>query len=146
MQVIHLVSVWSSGDKEESETLHKKLDEKIDNYAAGELEHAAEAVSSIWELSRKKETLPSISRGQETIPSTRNFPRRPPSQGHHGWTLRGTTQQENSMRTSLIWSIQGGSFLNRKYWARRSRGGSMCPIYFPGATSNLTSSPVAACE
>ena len=125
MQVIHLVSVWLS-DKEESATVHKKLDEKIDKYAAGELEYAAGAISSIWDLSRKMETLPSI------------------PQRYQG--LRRTKKRETRMQTSLIESIQGGSLLHREYWARRSRGGSACPIYFPNAMSSSMLSRVATCE
>lgn len=128
MQVIRLVSVWLSGGEEESETLHKKLDEKLDRYAAGEFEHAAEAISSIWDLSRKMETFPSIPQGQG------------------GWGKRKGGQRPDDMRASLIKSIQGGSLFHRKYWAKRSRGGNICPVYFPSAISGLKLSRVAACE
>ena len=116
--MIHLVSIWLSGGGEESEAVHKKLDEKIGSYATGELEHAAETVSLIWGLSRQKETLPPISRG-------RRKPRR-------------FSQLERNMQTSLITSIQEGSLLRRKYWARRSRGGSVSPVYFPSAVPDST--------
>ena len=139
MQVIHLVSVWSSGSEEESETLHKKLDEMLDKYAAGELEHAAEAISSIWDLSHKREALSSIPRGQ--VATNAAFPF-----SAQGWGSCGATQGNNSMRTPLIKSIQGGSLLHRKYWARRSQRGSICPVYFPNVISGSTLLQVAACE
>lgn len=129
VQVTRLVSVWLSGG-EESGALHKKLDEKIDEYVAGRLEHAVEAVSSIWDLSRKK----------ETPPCDQQLPRK------RSWGSWFPMQREQRVRTSLINSIQGGSLLHRKYWARRSRGGSICPIYLPTAVSSLTSSRVATCE
>jgi hypothetical protein len=98
------------------------LDEKIDSYAAGELEHASEAVSAIWEMSRKNEGFPSIPQG----PLDPGF--------------------SSTMRTSLIGSMQGGSLLHRKYWARRSRGGSLSPVYFPSGIYRWTPLEVTACE
>ena len=43
------------------------------------------------------------------------------------------------MKPSLIKSIKEGYLLDRKYWARRSRGGATEPIYFSGtvASANL---------
>ena len=126
VQVTHLVSVWLSGG-EESKALHSRLDEKIDSYAAGELEHAAEAVSSIWDLSRNKEALSSIPE------VARGF-------------LSSTQPEQRVMRASLVRSIQRGPLLHRKYWARRSRGGDICPVYFPSAVSGSILSRVATCE
>jgi len=125
MQVRHLLSVWLSGDEEESEALHKKLDEKIDSYAAGELEHASEAVFAIWDISHKNDALPSILRAR---------PRHP------------MIPRTMSIQASLIRAIQGGSLLRRKYWVRRSRGGSICPIYFPSLEFSVRFSQVDACE
>ena len=112
MQVIHLSSVWLSGNQNESKALHRKLDEMIDKYAAGELEHAAEAISSAWELARRNGALPSVPKGQKE-PENDIAPER------------------TDMRSQLIWSMRGGSLLQREYWARRSRGGSVGPIYLP---------------
>ena len=128
MQVNHLLSIWLSGGEEEAKELHKKLDEKIDSYAAGELEHAAEAVSSIWDLARKDEPLP------------------PASKSHKGSRGHKSTWGATSMRNPLITSMQGGSLLHRKYWARRSRGGSMGLIYLPTIVSGSMLSQVDTCE
>ena len=125
MEVIHLLSIWLSGSEEESKALHKKLDEKIDSYAAGELEHAEEAISSIWDLARKKEPLPSIPKGQKEPYRSR---------------------PEASVRVPLVNSMRRGSLLHRKYWAKRSRGGSLGPIYFPSTIPSSTLSQVDACE
>jgi len=135
MQVVHLVSVWLSGG-EESKALHQKLDEKIDRYAAGELGHAAETVSSIWDLTRKKKALPPILKRKSgsflnDLLSGLWIPRQ---------------REHEDMRASLAKSIQGGSLLHRKYWARQSRGGTICPIYFPSVVSGSTLSRVATCE
>jgi hypothetical protein len=128
IQVNHLVSIWLSGGEEESKELHQKLDEKIDSYAAGELEHAAEAISSIWDLARNNEPPPPVIRGRGDVYAAR--PR--------GWGA--------VMRNPLIKSMRGGSLLHRKYWARRSRGGSMGHIYLPTTVSGSTLSRVDACE
>ena len=125
MEVIHLLSIWLSGSGEESKAIRKKLDEKIDSYAAGELEHAEEAISSIWDLARKKEPLPPIPKGERESPKP---------------------TPETGVQVSLINSMSRGSLLNRKYWARRSRGGSMRPIYFPSIISSSTLSQVDTCE
>ena len=127
VQVIHLLSVWSSGGEDESKALFKKLDEKLDSYAAGELEHAAEAISSIWGLARHNIALPS---------SFRATP-----QGH-----QESSETRGSTRHSLIKSIRGGSLLHRKFWARQSRGGSIRPVYIPSVVSSSMLSRVVACE
>jgi hypothetical protein len=131
LQVNHLRYVWSSGSSEESKTLHKNLDKKIDSYAAGELKHAAEAISSIWNLSRKKEAIPCITPADDKEECIMN----PEAE-----------EREKNMRTSLIKSIQGRPLLFRRYWARKSRGGSVCPVYFPSAMPSSTMSRVATCE
>ena len=120
-----MVFAWRSGGEEESKVLHKKLDEKMDSYATGELEHAAEVVSSIWELSRKGVT------ARETVPI------------NPGVIL---SQEAWEMRILLIRLIQGGRLLHRKYWVRQSGGGSVCPIYFPSIVSSSALSQVATCE
>lgn len=131
MQVNHLFSVWSSGSVEESKALQKELDKKIDSYAAGELKHAAEVMSSIWGLSRKKEAIPSTS----PIDSKEEY-----------LMSLEQEQRERNVRTSLINSIQGKPLLHRRYWARRSQGGTACPIYFPSAVPSSTLSQIATCE
>ena len=58
MQVNHLLSTWSSGSEtESSRTVREKLEQKIDSYAAGELDHAVDIISSIWEISRKGDAI-----------------------------------------------------------------------------------------
>ena len=128
MQVNHLVSVWLSGNEEKSQALHKKLDEKIEKYAAGELEHAAEAIFSIWVSAHKHEALPSVN------DSARRNPHWPTGPG------------ERSMRMPLIQSMRGESLLHRKYWGRRSKGRTMGLIYLPGPVSGLAFSQVDARE
>lgn len=115
-QVNHLVSVWLSGSEKESKELHKKLDEKIDSYATGELEHAAEAISSIWDLACKDEALPAVPKDYE---------------GSQYSMSSFRLALVLSLETSLVKSMREGSLLHRKYWARRSRGGRLGLVYLP---------------
>jgi len=131
MQVNYLVSVWLSGGEKESKELHKKLDEKIDSYATGELEHAAEAISSIWDSACKDEALPSVPKDYGDSQSL---------------SVLGSTSLAPSLETSLVKSMREGSLLHRKYWARRSRGGRMGLVYLPTTVSGPTLSQVDKCK
>ena len=115
----HLLNVWLSGSVEESKAVRQGLEEKIDSYAAGELRHAADAISCIWEISNKEDpVLPGPS--SSALHSDKS-----PS------ILTGVTEFTGcSMRLPLIRSIKEGSLFDRKYWARKSRQGLIGPIYF----------------
>ena len=113
----HLLNSWLSGSEEGSGAIRKELEQKMDSYAAGKLEHAVDVVSSIWEMSNKEGTIPSV----PELPSDR--PQVSPPQPNDFWNFAET-------RRSLIKSINEGHLFNRKYWARRSQGGAIEPIYF----------------
>ena len=53
MQINHLGSVRFDGVEEVTKKLCDQIDEKVDAYAAGDLEHTAEAMSLLWEASKK---------------------------------------------------------------------------------------------
>lgn len=59
-QVNYLASIWFRGDEEPAEGLGKRIDKKVDSYANGELDHAMEAMTLLWELSREDGDLPPI--------------------------------------------------------------------------------------
>ena len=137
IQVTHLVSVWLSGG-EKSKALHQILDEKLDSYVAGELGHAVEAVTSIWDLSRKKKVLPPLPKGKSGSS---------PNNASGSWgSWISAERKRDSVRASLVKSIQGGALLHRQYWARQSRGGRIYPIYIPSVVSGSTLSRMATCE
>lgn len=54
MQVNHLAFVRFGVDDEVTKNLCEKIDEKVDAYANGDLSHAAEAVSLLWEASKSR--------------------------------------------------------------------------------------------
>jgi len=115
LQVKYLSKVWLSGGEEVSKAVRAGLDEKIDSYAAGRLDHAVDVMSSVWEISN---IVPVYAAPASRIP-----------------TIRDTRFTGCDMRPSLIKSIKEGCLLDRKYWARRSRGGAVEPIYFPGTVA-----------
>lgn len=122
IQVNHLLNVWLSGDEKRSRAVREELEKKIDSYAAGELEHAVDAMSSIWEISNKEGPVSSV---PVQHPDEAWFP---------FWFSRGYwDHKEDEIRPLLIKSIKEGHLFDRKYWGRRSRGGGIEPIYFSDA-------------
>ena len=140
MQVNHLLSTWLSGSETESSRIvREKLEEKIDSYAAGELDHAVDIISSIWEISRKGDVI--------TEAPDRSPVSSPPSRSPSPWL--GPFKKEFwgwDIRSSLARSITDGYFLDRKYWARRSRGGAMEPIYISYSAIQAELGCFDACE
>ena len=53
MQINHLASARLGVNEEFTRNLCDKIDEKVDAYAAGDLKHAADAMSLLWEVSKK---------------------------------------------------------------------------------------------
>ena len=52
MQTEHLVSVVSGADSKSAKALCEKIDEKVDSFANGNLNHAVDAITLLWKLSR----------------------------------------------------------------------------------------------
>ena len=122
----HLLNILS-GSEEETKAIREKLGQKLVGYATGELDHAVDVISSIWEMSNK----------EESISGNVGQPQAPPIGGpDDSWlspifSFFGRSFRGCDMRSPLIESIKEGCFLDRKYWARRSREGAIEPIYFP---------------
>lgn len=78
MQVKHLASVRFGVDEEVTKNLCEKIDEKVDAYANGVLNHAAEAMSLLWEASKTKRSgpVPRGATGISVCPLTLLPPRR----------------------------------------------------------------------
>ena len=115
MQVDYLASVRFGVDDKTTKRLCEKIDKKIDAYASGDLEYAGEAMSLLWEVSRKHGNpwTPSSPRPQSILPAAL------------------TPENRKRVRIALIKSIREGVFVDRKYWAQRSRAGQVLqPVYF----------------
>ena len=121
MQVDYLVfarSVRFGADDEMMKKLCEKIDEKVDAYASGDLEYAGEAMSLLWGVWRKRRKNSPRSTFSSTPSSSR--PR----------SISPAALTPTNVKTALIRSIREGVFVDRKYWARRSRAGQVLqPVY-----------------
>ena len=134
----HLLSVWLSGSEKESKPVREKLDEKLDSYGTGELEHAVDAISFIWEIANKEGPIPSAPTSPPP-PSSRSSRVGAGRKGPAAWQGYGTQR-------ALVKSIQAGSLLDRKYWARRSREGGIEPIHVSSAVAGIELSRLGSRE
>lgn len=120
MQVAHLVYVWLSREGKESKAVREKFEEKIDGYSAGKLDHAADVMLCIWEMSNKKDERPASSN-----PSTSSSIKT---------VLSGDAgPMGRNIRSALVKSMKEGHLFDRKYWTKRSREGEVEPTYFSSA-------------
>ena len=138
MEVNYLSSIISSGSEEGTKTIREKLDQKIDSYASGKLDHATDVISLILEkkageLGRAVEVMTSTA-GNLGQPQNPSFI---PSYPQRGSALPGASLWGWDMRSPLIKSIREGYLLDRRYWARRTRGGEIEPIYFSDSVSRV---------
>ena len=70
-QVNHLVSARFGVNEGTTKNLCDKIDEKVDAYASGDLKHAVDTVSLLWEVSRKGKRQVPTSPFQSTNTSVR---------------------------------------------------------------------------
>ena len=126
MQVNHLLRIWLSAG-EESKVVRKKLEEKIDSYAAGKLDHAVDTILHIWQISNEQE-------GEGELVSS-NFSGSVSTRSIKPSSSDATRFMGCDIRFALVKSIQEGHLLDRKYWARRSREGGIEPVYFFNAAT-----------
>jgi len=61
MQAGHLVTVVSGADKESANELWGRIDEKVDSFANGDLDHAVDAIILLWKLSKGDRRSPPLS-------------------------------------------------------------------------------------
>lgn len=52
MFVNHLASVLSGANEDSAKDLCGRIDEKIDSYANGDLDHAVDAITLLWQLAK----------------------------------------------------------------------------------------------
>ena len=97
-----LASFLSCQDEHSTKDLWKKIDEKIDSYFKGDLDHAEGTVILMWKLSRAG------------VGSS------PPPPEKKPWPAN----ELKCVDTALAKSIRKGIFFDRKYWAKTLRPGS----------------------
>jgi len=95
------------------EVIRASVDKKIDRFIEGELGHATEMLSALWDIANTEGEVEGPS-NTESTPTSAQTP-----------TLLA------SVKTALIESIRRGVFFDRKYWARHSKAGKVLkPVYF----------------
>ena len=147
MQARRLVSVVSGTDKESVRELCDRIDEKVDSYANGDLDHAVNAVTLLWKLSKGDKRSPPLSPVATNSVSQPSLTAHPPAhrQGQHPpypakWTRR-------SIRMAFIKSIREGIFFDRKYWTRNSKTSrALRPLHISSIVASEYLSHIDDCE
>ena len=127
-----LASVWMEDST--TETTRASFDQKIDSFVKGELEHAKEMLSALWEIVNKDGdiTAPSNASPAVSPPYSRLLPNCTGMLTSHDQDAQVTSPAHwATVKLALIRSIGKGVFFDRKYWARHSNAGDVLkPIYF----------------
>ena len=125
MHVENLASILTAVD---SGGLEDQLNERLQAFAEGEIDHASEAFSSLWRIltnSGGGETGRDVRRNIVHSPEGRPIPIAVPQQGS-----RLLATEKTSLKVALIKSIRQGSFCDRKYSAKRDNTGNrQTPVY-----------------
>ena len=128
MQTEHLVSLASGADDEFGKILWERIDEKVESYANGDLDHAVDAITLLWKLSKNR-------RRSRLVGSLVDKPVSQPSltanTSTHRWgqdTLGPANRRP--VEIALIKSMREGTFFDRTYWARNSKSAQVFrPLY-----------------
>ena len=109
LYVNRLAHIWMEDSTPEATRV--SVEEKVDSFTEGDLEHAGEILSGLWEIANKDED------GELPEPVPVLLPQARPAHGA-------------AVRTALIESIRDGIFFDRQFWARHSKAGDVKPVYF----------------
>ena len=114
-----------------TEKTRASVDKMIDSFVEGDLEHATEILSALWEIANKDGDIkaPSNTSPAVGLPSSlcyvavfTSHDQAPQVASPAHWT---------PVKMALIKSIRTGVFFDRKYWARHSKAGDVLkPVYF----------------
>jgi len=117
LYIDQLAFVWMEDST--AEATRARVEEKIDGFAEGDYDHAAETLSALWEIATKD--------GDVKAPSTAT-PAATPVTSPENWA---------HVNKALIKSIRKGVFFDRKYWARHYKSGdAFKPVYFSSIIMN----------
>ena len=125
MHVENLASVLIRANSEETQN---QLDERLQAFAAGEIDHASEAFSSLWRVLAQSESSESIRPHSDAV--------RPSCLCQwfilmHVWQSGSPPSVDSPLlNAALIKSIRQGLFCDRKYLARlEDTGKRRAPVY-----------------
>jgi hypothetical protein len=126
-----LASVWMEDLTTEATRI--SINKKIDSFVEGDLEHATEILSALWEIANNDDDIKAPSKKPTVVSQVRFF----------FSVVHGSTYSRNqatkvtsparwdSVKIALIKSMRTGVFFDRKYWARYSKSGDVLkPVYF----------------
>ena len=132
-----------------AETIRAGIAEKVSSFAIGDLGHAADMLSTIWEIASKDGDITN----PESSTSSSVGPPFPHPQLHsqvrfsYQQTIMVTSPAHwTSVKMALIKSIRRGVFFDRKYWARQFKTGDVLkPIYFSSIIMSDKHHQLASC-
>ncbi|KAF9642233.1 hypothetical protein BDM02DRAFT_3264538 [Thelephora ganbajun] len=117
---MHVENLASILIKVDSEEVQGQLNERLQAFSEGEIDHASEAFSSLW----RTLTCGGGDRGDETTRNTRQDTER------FSFSPIFVPAQDLPLKMALIKSIRQGSFCDRRYLAKREHTGKWrAPVY-----------------
>ena len=111
------------------------VNKKVDSFVQGDLEHATEMLSALWEIANKGGGIgsPANTPSAVSLASVLLYVVWECSPCHQGTQVTSPAHWA-AVKTALIKSIREGVFFDRKYWARNARSGDVLkPVYFSSA-------------
>ena len=109
-----------------------KIEEKIESFVEGDLEHAAEMVSALWKVFVKDGDVQPPSSNATPVSPPRPFPPLMQTLNPHDQVVQVKSPARwDAVKIALISSIRTGVIFGGKYWARHSHARDMLkPVYF----------------
>lgn len=102
---------------------------KIKDFANGDLEHATEALSALWEIANTGGDVKAPSDNCEVVVCNKDPAHR------------------EAVGTALLKSIHDGIFFDRKYWARHSKAGdALKPVFFSSIVMDDRAQELGKCR
>ena len=115
-----------------AEETRVSVEERMDSFAEGELEHADEIISALWEIASKDGDAQLPEGTSPTVSPFRFYARHlVVLTSRHQLPQVTSPAHWATVKTALIKSVRIGVFFDRKYWARHFKAGDVLkPVYF----------------
>ena len=115
-----------------TEKTRASVDKMIDSFVEGDLEHATEMLSALWEIANKSGDIKAPSNISPAVSLSSSLYHAAVLTTPHNQAAQVTSPAHwASVKIALIKSIRKGAFFDRKYWARHSKAGDVLkPVYF----------------
>ena len=116
-------------------TTRASVNKKVHSFVEGDLEHATEVLSALWEIANKGGDIgsPANTLSAVSVASVLMYAVWECSP-HRQITQVKSPARWAAVKTALIKSIREGVFFDRKYWARNTKSGDVLkPVHFSSA-------------